>query len=97
MGRPERLELRSGREAAVAAMRQWPSFLARVWGKRLIQDNMDIHMELKRSELEAHCLEAAKPGRKHLEALLPPPPGVSSTGAGIGASVIDAASPADSS
>lgn len=78
--RAERRELGTGHAAALAAMREWPAFLSRVWGERLIQDNMDVHMELKKSELEAHCLEAAKPGRKLLEALLPPPPRRASRG-----------------
>ncbi|CAE8625783.1 unnamed protein product, partial [Polarella glacialis] len=65
-------DLQDGYAGALQAVSQWVGFLHNVWGPGGLAAYDNTNLKLSSGELEAHCLEAAKPGRTALEALIKP-------------------------
>jgi len=65
-------DLQDGYAGALQAVSQWVGFLHNVWGLGGLAAHDNTNLKLSSGELEAHCLEAAKPGRTALEALIKP-------------------------
>lgn len=63
-------ELREGYNRALEEVGSWLDFLRRAWSPQGLGDESRTSHTLKSSELEAHCLEAARPGRWAIEELL---------------------------
>jgi len=67
--RRRRSELETGYNRVLEAISEWTDFLRRVWGPEGLTTASRGKIGLRSSELEAHCLEAARPARNALKDL----------------------------
>lgn len=73
-----RAHLQQGFGAALEAVSEWLHFLHAVWTPEGLSVEKPGRHAMKRNDIEAHCFEAARPGRELLEELSRgqgPPPG----------------------